>query len=83
MWVICPGSVPSQLLVHPQLPVLMGEYMKKKQSLALYSPAQQQLKHWCVTNVILILHLKHRTIPATRKKIILAEIRSAAYKKVL
>jgi len=64
----CPASVPSQLLVHPQLPHLAGKH-KKQKTLWLSVRTAQQLKQWCVVSVIFSLNPKHRTVPAVRKKI--------------
>ena len=41
----------------PTAPLLVGQYKnwKTEMSLALYSTAQQELNHWCVTNIPLAL----------------------------
>ena len=76
VWVSSPDSVLYLFLVHPwkgstrSWNVLDGE-----------SSAQEQLKYWCVINIILILNPKYSTIPATGKKInfIPAETRTVPY----
>jgi len=37
-------------------------------ALALYSTAQQQLKHWCIINIAFLLQPKHSIIPGTMKE---------------
>ncbi|KFV44559.1 Sodium channel protein type 5 subunit alpha, partial [Gavia stellata] len=49
--------------------LILGQYKKLKIPRLSVSTAQQQLKHQCVVNIILLLDPKHRTIPTTRKKI--------------
>ena len=46
-----------------------GRAWNAKKSLASINITQQQLKHQCVINIILMLNPKHSTIPATKKKI--------------
>ena len=53
----------------PPASLLAGQYEKLKSPWLRISTAQQQLKHQCVINVILILNPKRNTIPATRNKI--------------
>lgn len=53
----CPGCVPSQLFECPQPPRWQGSSRHKK-SLTAYI-AQQQLKHPCVTNAVLVTNPKH------------------------
>lgn len=53
---------------------LAGQYEKMKSPLLSVSTAQQQLKYWCVINII--LKPKHNTVSATRKKFIPAETRT-------
>ena len=55
VWVSCPGSVHSQLLV-------CRAAQEVETSLALWNAAQQQLKHRCVINAVFLLKPKHHTI---------------------
>ena len=64
----CPGSAPSQLLVHPQAP-LAQQHERLKTPCLCASTALQQPKHGCVIYLILILNPNYSTIPATRKKV--------------
>lgn len=57
--VSCPSSAPSQLL---------SEDGKVKIPLLGVNTTQHQLKHQCVTDVIVTLHSKHRFGPDIRKK---------------
>ena len=47
----------------------LAEHGKLQSPWLSVSTAQQQLKHQCIINIMLILNPKHSTIPATRKKI--------------
>lgn len=69
-----PDYGPSQLFVH----LLTIRAQKTEKSRLMVTTTQQQLKHQHILiNIILILNLKHSTVPATKEKInsIPAEIR--------
>lgn len=61
-------SLPSSLY-SPSLPLLAGQQEKLKCLWCTVSTAQQQQKHQCAINIVLILNPKHSTIPGTRKKV--------------
>lgn len=59
----CPGSAPSQLLVHPQL-LLAGRHEELESPWLNVSTAQQHFKQWCAINIVLLPDLKHSIILA-------------------
>ena len=64
------SAFPSQLLV-PSQPNWQNSTRswRTEKSLAPYSTSQQQLKHWCIINIIFLLKTKHSIIPDSMKKI--------------
>lgn len=61
---------PFQLLVLSPSPSLSGQYKKLKNWNVLGSAvntAQQQLKHWCIINIVFLLKPKHSNIPDTEE----------------
>ena len=67
VWVSCPACVPASLLPTPLL-LAKGQREEQRRFWYCMSTAQQQLKHWCVTNAVLVTNLKHSTIQAAMEK---------------
>ena len=68
VWVTVLAVSPPSFLCPPAYS-LVGWGEKLKSPWLSVNTAQQQLKHQCVINIILILNPNHITVPATRKKI--------------
>ena len=58
---------------------LAGHHEKLNSPWLHVSTVLQQLKHWCVISIILILNPKHGTISATRKKTIQPKLGQQSY----
>ena len=78
VWVSCPGSVPSQLLVSLPVPTAGSTLWKAGTSLTLCSTAQQHLEHWCVSNTVFLLNPRQSTIPNTITKITSVKARTVS-----